>query len=64
MVTPPIKKLRSQPGQRNLIMNAAAGCAESLGELPAGVGVSEVAEVSIDPVRSALRFCLSDEVRN
>lgn len=36
-----IKKLRIQPGQRILILNAPPGYAESLGELPEDVVVSE-----------------------
>ena len=39
-----VKKLRMQPGQRVLIMNAPEGYIASLGELPEGVAVSEVAE--------------------
>jgi hypothetical protein len=39
-----VKKLRMQPGQRVLIINAPEGYIASLGELPEGVAVSEVAE--------------------
>jgi len=34
------KKLRIQPGQRMLVLNAPVGYVESLGELPAGITVS------------------------
>jgi hypothetical protein len=39
-----VKKLRMQPGQRVLIMNAPEGYIASLGELPEGAVVSEAAE--------------------
>jgi hypothetical protein len=39
-----IKKLRIQPGQRALILNAPAGYSKLLGDLPEGVELLEVAE--------------------
>ena len=39
-----VKKLRIQPGHHVLILNAPPGYAESLGELPEGVRVSEEAQ--------------------
>jgi hypothetical protein len=36
-----IKKLRVQPGQRMLLLNAPEGYIESLGELPTGVELSQ-----------------------
>jgi hypothetical protein len=43
-----IKKLRIQPGQRILILNAPLDYIESLGELPEGAEVSEVPEGDYD----------------
>jgi hypothetical protein len=43
-----VKKLRIQPGQRILILNAPSGYAESLGELPEGAEVSDVPEGESD----------------
>jgi len=42
--TPLIKKLRLQPNQRALIVNAPAGYVESLGKLPDGVEIVVEAE--------------------
>ena len=50
-----VKKLRMQPGQRVLIMNAPEGYIASLGELPEGVAVSEVAEGRYDFVHLFVR---------
>jgi hypothetical protein len=46
-----VRKLGIQPGQRVLIDSAPANYAESLGELPAGVEVSEVPEGEFDFVQ-------------
>lgn len=43
-----IKKLRTQPGQRLLVLNAPQGYIESLGDLPEGAQVSEVPEGKFD----------------
>ncbi len=43
-----VKKLRMQPGQRVLILNAPEGYIASLGELPEGVVVLEVVEGKFD----------------
>ncbi len=43
-----VKKLRVQPGQRLLVLNAPPGYIESLGDLPEGVQVSEVPEGTYD----------------
>lgn len=46
------KKLRIQPGQWMLVLNAPAGFVESLGELPAGTTVStDVSTASYDFVQ-------------
>ena len=46
------RKLRIQPGQRMLVLNAPAGFVESLGELPAGTTVStDVSTASYDFVQ-------------
>lgn len=43
-----VKKLRIQPRQRVLILNAPPGYIESLGELPEGVEVAEELEGKFD----------------
>lgn len=48
MSTPLIKKLRIQPGQRVLILNPPEGYVASLGDLPEGVELSELAEDKFD----------------
>jgi hypothetical protein len=43
-----LRKLRIQPGQRLLILNAPPGYVESLGELPEGVEAHEEAQTTYD----------------
>ncbi len=40
-MNPLLKKLRLQPGQRALILNAPAGYVEGLGELPEGITLTQ-----------------------
>ncbi|GAG12697.1 unnamed protein product [marine sediment metagenome] len=55
MVASLIKKLRIQPGQRMLILNAPSGYANSLGELPEGAELSELPEGEFDFVHLFVR---------
>ncbi len=55
MSTPLIKKLRIQPGQRVLILNPPEGYVASLGDLPEGVELSDVAEGKFDFVHLFVR---------
>ena len=48
MPSPLVRKLRIQPGQRVLILNAPPGYVSSLGELPEGVVVSDRPEGKFD----------------
>ncbi len=50
-----VKKLRMQPGQRVLILNAPEGYITSLGELPEGVVVSQAPEGKFDFVHLFVR---------
>jgi hypothetical protein len=47
-----LKKLRMQPDQRVLILNAPPGYLDTLGELPEGVEVAERAEGTFDFVQA------------
>jgi hypothetical protein len=46
--SPLIKKLRIQPRQRLLVLNAPPGYVESLGELPEGTQIVGSADVEVD----------------
>ena len=46
--SPLVKKLRIQPGQRALILNAPPGYVDQLGELPEGVELSDEPEGTFD----------------
>lgn len=50
-----LKKLRMQPGQRVLILNALSGYLDELGELPEGVEVLDRAEGTFDFVQGFAR---------
>lgn len=50
MATSLVKKLRMQPGQRVLILNAPEGYIEALGDLPEGIELSEQAGGKFDCV--------------